>query len=161
MVYVRSEDIETSWSPREFVGSVHVGSPVVVGKSVSLKKMASSGVVTKLVERSNVIGGETEDLKQQDLALADAQSPVVGGELLVIGLDQSLQESVVRVQSVGPRNNITNEEEVNNDAGFLYSTAVKAKIALLNSMIDYDDGAGGRSSPRVRIGARKKLGQAR
>jgi hypothetical protein len=72
-----------------------------------------------------------------------------------------LQESVVRVQSVGPRNNITNEEEVNNDAGFLYSTAVKAKIALLNSMIDYDDGAGGRSSPRVRIGARKKLGRAR
>jgi hypothetical protein len=72
-----------------------------------------------------------------------------------------LQESVVRVQSVGPRNNITNEEEVNNDAAFLYSTAVKAKIALLNSMIDYDDGAGGRSSPRVRIGARKKLGGAR
>lgn len=72
-----------------------------------------------------------------------------------------MQESVVRVQSVGPRNNITNEEEVNNDPGFLYSTAVKAKIALLNSMIDYDDGAGGRSSPRVRIGGRKKLGRAR
>jgi hypothetical protein len=68
LVYVRSEDIETSWSPSKFVGSVHVGSPVVVGESVILKKMASSGVVTKVVQGGNVIGGETEDLKHQDLA---------------------------------------------------------------------------------------------
>jgi hypothetical protein len=67
LVYVPSEDIETSWSPTKLVGSRHLGSPVVIGESVILKKIAGSGVVTKVVEGGNVMGGETEDLNHQDL----------------------------------------------------------------------------------------------
>ena len=62
MVYVPPGEIETSWSPTKLVGSP-------VGESVILKKMAGSGVVTKVVvEGGNVVAGETEDSKHQDLA---------------------------------------------------------------------------------------------